>query len=551
MKFDGISLGIIHSRMTSVADEAAAVLVRTVYSHIIRDAKDFAIGLLDADGRTICQSTESIPVFLGTMSRTAKRLMSDCAPIGRGDIVLTNDPWIGSGHLPDINMLMPVFIDDKLLGYVVVIAHMADIGGHILGTESNDAFEEGLRIPPMWLRRAGETDETLLTLVRANVRLPEQVVGDINAMVNAGQVACKRLVNLAQDAGIDELGTICDELEARGEAAMQAAIGKLRKGSFESRQLVERETDDLLLVAHVDVDPGTQMITVDYEGTSAQVSTGHNATYAYTRAYTAYALKCLFAPSLPFTEGIFRRLEVKVPEGSILNCRPPSAVGGRHLVGQLAATLVVEAMSGSTPKLAIAECGSPRPFITVAGHRQSGTPFSIPLLVMGGFGGRADSDGPSALPFPTNTHAVPVEMLEATAPLFVEEKQLIVDSGGPGEFRGGLGQKMTVRSLVDGLIVSVMAMRSRHPAQGLFGGLPGARTRIVVGARDGKGEQIFGSVRLVTGERLHIESPGGGGYGDPLHRSHEKVRDDVANGYVSDAIAASAYAVEARESEAQ
>jgi N-methylhydantoinase B len=541
VKYDGISLGIMHSRLTSVADEAAAMLVRTVYSHIIRDAKDFAIGLLDGDGRTICQSTQSIPVFLGTMSRTAQRLMADCSPLVEGDIVLTNDPWIGSGHLPDINMLMPVFVNGRHLGFVVVIAHMADIGGHILGTESNDAFEEGLRIPPTWLRRAGELDQTLLTMVRANVRLPDQVVGDINAMVNAGEVASKRLGEIARDADLDDLRPICDELETRGEAAMEAAIGRLAAGSYTSRQLVERSTDDLLLMARLDVDPEKRLISIDYEGTSPQVQTGHNATYAYTRAYTAYALKCLFAPELPFTEGIFRRLRINIPEGTILNCRPPAAVGGRHLVGQLAATLVVEAMAKATPTLAIAECGSPRPFITIAGHRQSGTPFSMPLLVMGGFGGRATSDGPSALPFPTNTQAVPVEMLEATAPLFVEEKALIENSGGAGKFRGGLGQKMRVRSLVDGMQVSVMAMRSRHPAQGLFGGQPGARTCIIVDSREGEDRTIVGSTRLSAGEWLLIESPGGGGYGDPHQRDRERVQDDVANGYVTQAVADSNY----------
>jgi N-methylhydantoinase B len=532
-ELDGISLGIIHSRLTSVADEAAAMLVRTVFSHIIRDAKDFAIGLLDADCRTICQSTQSIPVFLGTMSRTARRLVSDCSPFSEGDIALTNDPWIGSGHLPDINMLMPVFVEDSVAGYVVVIAHVADIGGRILGVDSNDNFEEGLHIPPMKLRTGDIFDATLLQLLKANVRLPEQVTGDVMAMVNAGETASQRLKEVLRDSDLADLRVVSSALESRGEEAMRSAISRLSVGSYRSRQLVERESDDIVLEARIDVDPVSKTIVVDYEGTSAQVATGHNATATYTRAYTVYALKCLFAPELPFTEGIFRPVDVRIPERTVLNSEPPVAVGGRHLVGQLAATLVVEAMAESTPELSIAECGSPRPFVTIAGRRESGAPFSMPLLVMGGFGGRVSSDGPSALPFPTNTEAVPVEMLESTAPLFVESKELAIDSGGPGRFRGGLGQRMDVISLIDNLRVSVMAIRSRHPAQGLFGGGSGARTRIVSERQGEDAKEIAGTVRIMKGERLSIQSPGGGGYGRPIDRERSRIESDVENGYVS------------------
>lgn len=543
-EFNGISLGILHSRLTSVADEAAAMLVRTVFSHIIRDAKDFAIGILDRGCHTICQSTQSIPVFLGTMSRTASLVVADCSPLGEGDIAITNDPWIGSGHLPDINMVVPVFQGKELAGYVVVIAHVADIGGRLLGVDSNDNFEEGLHIPPIKFRCQGEYDETLLSLLRANVRLPEQVTGDVLAMVNAGETARTRLLEVLRESDVGDLCTVSAALESRGEDAMRSAISRLSTGSFYSRQLVERDVEDIVLEARVDVDSEAETIVVDYEGTSAQVATGHNATATYTRAYTVYALKCLFAPDLPFTEGIFRPITVRIPERTVLNSEPPVAVGGRHLVGQLAATLVVEAMSDAIPELSIAECGSPRPFVTVAGRRDDGGAFSMPLLVMGGFGGRSSSDGPSALPFPTNTEAVPVEVLESTAPLFVESKELAIDSGGPGKSRGGLGQRMGIVSKIDNLRVSVMAIRSRHPAQGLFGGGSGARTKIVVEHSGEQEREVAGTFRMMRGDRLSIQSPGGGGYGSPRARNRSQIEADVANGYVSAASAVTEYRTE-------
>lgn len=544
MNLDGISLGILHSRMTSIVDEAAATLIRTAYSHIIRDAKDFAVGLLDCEGNALSQSTQSIPVFLGTMSRTSRELINACGPIAAGDVVITNDPWIGTGHLPDVNILTPVHDGVKQLGFVIVIAHMADIGGRILGTGGRELFEEGLLIPPMRLVRDGVLNETLMQIIAANVRVPQQVSGDIHSMIAATHVVSRRFIDLARESNDLDLPAVTSELQTRGHSAMRSAIRGLRSGTFYGTQHVEGLGETLTLHVRIDIDAAQEKIAVDFAGTAPQVATGHNATYGYTLAYTAYALKCLLAPGLPFTEGILRPLAVQIPLGSVLNCRAPAAVGGRHLVGQSTVPLIIGALAEAIPRGVIAESGSPRPFITVAGQRSSGRPFSIPILANGGFGARAHRDGPSAMSFPTNIEAVSTEVLESSAPLFVEEKQLLTDSGGAGRTRGGLGQRMKMRCLAPELLLSVIATHTRYPAAGIFGGGDGSPAKIAVHPSGG-GVAIDGLTagRLLVGDVLEIESPGGGGYGPPEERSLDELNADIANGYVSAEAGRAAYGI--------
>jgi N-methylhydantoinase B len=534
-EIDGISLGIVHGRLMSAVDAAAVTLVRTAYSHIIRDAKDFAVGLLDADCSILSQSTQSIPVFLGGMARTASEMVAYVDALAPGDILVTNDPWIGSGHLPDVNMLIPVFDGVELIGYVLVIAHMADIGGRLLGTEAFDLYEEGFQIPVMHVARDGHVVEVVLELIRRNVRVPDQVMGDLEAMVAAGHVAAAGLRALARDPDVPDLRNVARELSRRGEVAMRQAIRQLKPGTYRAAQLVERggDLDPVEIKVEITVDTEAGSIAVDWSGTSPQGRTSHNATAGYTRAYTGYALKCLLAPAAPFTGGIFAPLEVVVPEGSALGSRRPAAVGARHVVGQSTTSIVLDALAESMPEAVIAQCGSPRPFITLAGSEASGRPFTLPILAMGGFGGRARSDGPSALPFPTNTEAVPVEVLEAASPLQVVEKELAVDSGGAGAHRGGLGQRVRVRALTPAVRVSAIASRTLYPACGIFGGADGSPTRISIVTPAGHRREVTGEDRLEEGDELVIESPGGGGYGAPSKRDSERLALDVVDGYVS------------------
>ncbi|HTE64268.1 MAG TPA: hydantoinase B/oxoprolinase family protein, partial [Solirubrobacteraceae bacterium] len=400
----------------------------------------------------------------------------------------------------------------------------------------------GLQIPVMKLYEGGRRNDALLQLVRANVRVPEQVAGDLDAMVAAGHVAARRLLDLAGELRSTDFTSVAQALQERGEQAMREAIGNLATGTYGGELLVEGADVPLMVAVRIDVDAAAGEISLDYAGTTPQVSTGHNATAGYTSAYTAYALKCLLAPDLPFTEGIFTPLTVNVPEGSVLGCRRPAAVGGRHLVGQSTTSLVIRVMAEAIPELAVADCGSPRPFITVAGRQADGAPFSLPILAMGGFGARAGSDGPPTMPFPSNTEAVPIETLEATTPLHLEEKELLCDSGGAGRRRGGLGQRFRARALVDGINVSVIATRTRYPAEGLFGGGSGGLARIAVRSGATGEERTLASVaRLMTGDELVIESPGGGGYGSPVERDPAALEADVAGGYVSADAAAACY----------
>jgi N-methylhydantoinase B len=458
-----------------------------------------------------------------------------------GDVVITNDPWLGTGHLPDVNILMPVHDGARLLGFVAVVAHMPDIGGRILAIDSREVFEEGVRIPMMYLSRSGERNRTLLQLLEANVRVPGEVIGDIDGMMSAGHVAQGGLVALAREVELDDFRPVSSELQSRAEVAMRRGIRAIPSACCEGVHRVDGLPEDLTIALRLDIDPVAGEISLDYTGTSPQVRSALNTTYAHAFTYSCYALKCLLVPHLPFNEGLLRPIRVDIPELTILNSASPAAVGARHLVGQMVATLIIRLLAPMLPSAAIAECGSPRPFITVTGSRRDGSPFSVPLLVMGGFGARATSDGPSALPFPTNTEAVPIEALESTAPLLVESKEFIPDSGGAGRMRGGLAQRMVVRFLGDDMQLSSLASRTRIPAAGIFGGRAGRRAKVLVEDAGGMTRQPRGVVSVRPGDRLVVESPGGGGYGQPRKRPKEFVARDVKAGYVTRAAAVHVY----------
>jgi len=546
MDLDGISLELMRSRLQSVVDEAGATLVRTAHAHIIREVKDFAIALADARGRPVV-STQTIPVFLGTIPTTIKRFLEHFPldSMGAGDVMITNDPWLGAGHLTDVNILMPLYDGEGVVGFVIVVAHMADIGGAVnLSPHSHELFEEGLRIPMMKLVDAGNRNQTLIALVAANVRVPTEVVGDLDAMMAAARVVSGRAAVILQTLAPNALNDLNDELYRRGEAAMRLAIHQLRSGSYIDSLEIEGVDVPVTLVVRCDVDADTSTIIIDFEGTSGQVRSAINCTHSYTLSYALYLLKCLLVPHLPLVQGMFLPITVRTPERSVLNCSYPAAVGARNLVGQSSTALLMRALAGAIPENAIAECGAPRPFIIMTGQRLDGNPFSVPMPVMGGFGGRPMSDGPSALPFPTNTEAMSVEVFEASAPLLIEEKELVCDSGGAGRYRGGLGQRIRLRALIDGIQVSIASQKTRIPPVGLFGGLPGACARVAFRRHGGEDSDDHGVQILRQGDEVIVESPGGGGYGEPRSREPHLVARDVAGGYVSEVQAREIYGLE-------
>ena len=532
---DPVSLEILWSRLIAVADEAATTLVRTSFSPTVRESNDYACVLFDAAGNAIAENTIGIPSFNMTLTRTLSHFLGLRPPQTwcPGDIGITNDPWLATGHLPDVTIVAPIFIGERLVAWSGSVAHMVDIGGIPWSADGRQVFEEGLRIPPMMFFRAGKPNADLLQLIRANNRLPDQVVGDLMAMVAAGKIGDARLVELMSEVGIDDLAAVSAEIRARAERSMRMAIDTIPDGTYRSVLDMDGAPDEPIHLEVAVAVTGDEM-SVDYAGTSPQVLGALNTVMNYTEAYTCYPLKCLLDPATPRNDGSYKPIRVIAPEGSILNPRFPAAVNARQLVGHVLSGMLFDALSGAIPQRIIGESGSaPTLRCVISGMADTGRPFSSILFLNGGMGARPGIDGLATTCFPSTVMAGAMEAVEAASPLRIWRKEFAVDSGGPGRFRGGLGQEVEVEVLsATSAIVSLFVERTRHPARGVLGGQPGGGSQVEInGRRDGF--PLKGRSRIAAGDRIRVRYAGGGGYGDPRERDREAVRDDVAAGVVS------------------
>jgi N-methylhydantoinase B len=529
-----IELEIARGRLQSVVDEAGATLMRTAFSNIVREAKDFACAILTTEGHTVVQSSQSIPAFLGTMTHTIKAVL-EAFPVHdwrSGDVVGTNDPWLGTGHLFDLTIVAPVFVDETVVAFAAVVAHLPDIGGRGQGADSRQVFEEGLRIPLSKIATSDRLDPMLTAIVAANVRLPGEVLGDMNAMLNAAAVIAIRLASLCDEMSVARFHHTCNELEARTERFMRRAIQEMPNGTY-SAELSSEGIAGHAFTLRLRVDVRDDAIELDFEGTSPQVPAPINSTLSFSRAYAVYAVKCLIAADLPLNEGILRSVKMSAPEGCIVNSQFPAAGEARSSVGHFIPTLLFRALADCASQSIIAECGAPRPGMGFRGtDSQTGRMFSASVIAAGGFGARASKDGISCIAFPTNTETIPIEMIESSSPVLFVEKELIPDSGGAGQFRGGLGQRISVRVLNDSVSASVRAQWLTQSPRGVRSGMPGQSARVEVNGD--KVSELSGTIALDRGDVLTVHSPGAGGYGPPAARDRALLAADIEDGYVSD-----------------
>jgi N-methylhydantoinase B len=538
--FDAIDLEIAWGQLISIIDEAADALVRTSFSSIVREAKDYTLVLLDRLGRSVAQPSTGAPSFNGTMPRTMRHLLAAC-PIESWDpedFLVTNNPWMGTGHLNDVNGARPIFRHGRLIGFVGVVAHMADIGGIMWSATAREIFEEGLQIPTMKLLARGVANETALAFIKLNVRQPEIVAGDLHAMVAAARVVDRRLNEFLDGFGAERWDALANEVMSRSEAAMREEIRRIPDGTYTHEIPMDGYSEPLRIQVAVTVRDGS--INVNYAGTSPQVPFGINSPYCYTYAYTAYPLKCLCSPRTPSNEGTFRAITVSAPEGSLLNPIYPAPTSARSLGGHPLHAALFGALAKALPGRVIAEGSSPRPTVLVSGYRADGSRFHNAFFLMGGLGAWAGGDGGACLPYPTNILATPTEIIESEAPILFETKELVPDSGGAGRRRGGCGQEAIIRNLSPGpMLMSIMSERTKVAPQGLFGAGPGARPHFV--RDDGVLLDSKGIASIAPGQAVTIRTHGGGGYGPPRERPRERLRNDVRDGYVSEEAARSIY----------
>lgn len=535
---DPITLEVQWNRLIAIMDEVDAAIVRTSFSTIVGDSRDFACILLDQHGRSLCQSHLSSPAFTVTLPTTTKHFLRrfPVPSLESGDVLITNDPWLASGHLPDLSICTPVFHRDQLVAVMGAVAHISDLGGRINYLEDQDLFEEGLRIPPAHLVRHNEPNELLLEIIEQNSRAPGMVLGDIHAIINAQALGARQLLRFLDDYEMPNLDQLADTILARSEAAMRAAIRELPDGTYDYALSIDGHHTPIDIQVTVAI--SGEDVVVDFSGSSPeQPDCSINCVYNNTFADTYYPLKCSLVPELPNNEGLFRPLRVEAPLGSVFNTRLPRAVRARSKVCFHIHTAIYGALASVMPQRIQAGSGSFWSF-TAFGTDSDGQAFRSHFLPNGGKGACLGEDGLPTIAFPYNGTATPVEILENTAPLLLLRKELISDSGGPGQFRGGLGQAIAMTPATsDNVQITLRPDKLIHPPLGLLGGLPGRPGAFRLNDQD----VPLDTIRLEPGQVLELELPGGGGIGDPGERDRQWLTRDIAEGYVSTAAADERY----------
>jgi N-methylhydantoinase B len=539
---DPILVEVLSNRLVSIVNEQQAALIRTAFSTVVRESEDLACGVFDSRGHMVAQSLTGTPGHINAMATGVRHFLTayPAEALRPGDVLLTNDPWQTSGQINDFTVVTPVFHGGRAIAFFANTCHAADVGGRVLSAEAREVYEEGLRVPIMKLFDGGAVNETLVEIVRANVRTPDETVGDLYAQSACNDVGARSLTTLLEEFGLESIDPLADEIVHRSEQAMRDAIRELPDGVYEHEGWSDGFDEPIRLKVAVTVE-GDEL-TIDFAGSSPQSTHGINLVLNYTHAYASFAAKAALAPDVPHNEGSFRPVHVTAPPGSILNCVPPASVGSRHLIGHLLPGVIFGALANALPEGLMAT-GADATWLTIwRGTGRDGRPFSLTLFQSGGTGARASKDGLTTTGFPSGVAGVPAEVIETLTPLVQFRRELRVDSGGAGRCRGGLGQASEMGSRGEGRwSVSTLIDRTRFPAAGLDGGQPGATGRLsLVSGEDVQPKTV---IQVDEADRVRLELPGGGGYGDPRERDPERVLADVVDGYVSLEAARDLYGV--------
>ena len=530
---DPITLEVLWNRLLSVVNEQQVTLMRTAFSTVVRESQDLACGVFDTHGWMIAQSLTGTPGHINAMATGVRHFLQVYPPetLQPGDVLITNDPWQTAGQINDMTILTPVFIGERVIGYFASTCHSPDIGGRIFSGEAREVYEEGLRIPIMKLFIRNEPNVELFKIIRANVRTPDETVGDLYAQTASNAVGARELLHFMEEFGLDSIDPLADEIITRSEQAMRNAIRTLPNGRYENESWSDGYHEPIRIKVTVTIEDEDMFI--DFAGSSPQSSRGINVVLNYTHAYASFAIKAAISPEVPHNEGAFRPVHVSAPPGSILNCLEPAPVASRHVIGHFLPGVIFGALAPAMPGKLMA-CGADPIWISVWHGKWpvSQESFTFSLFQCGGTGARAIKDGLNTTGFPSGVAGVPAEVMESLTPLMQHQRELRTDSGGAGTYRGGLGQwtefgnpnkvSWGVSALVD---------RTQFPAAGLAGGQSGAPGEFFV--NNSIRPQAKALVPLAPDARVQLNLPGGGGYGSPFKRPVELVLNDVVNGYVS------------------
>lgn len=544
-----VSLQVMWNRLISIVEEQAQALIRTAFSTSVREAGDLSAGVYNRAGLMLAQAVTGTPGHVNAMADAVAHFIREIGPenIFDGDIYITNDPWMGTGHLHDITVVTPSFHRGAHVGFFACTAHVVDVGGRGFGADANSVYEEGLYIPIMKFADRGKVDQPFIRLVRGNIREPDQVVGDIFALATCNDVGHRRLVGMLEEFALDGLEQIGDFILENSRRATLEAIAALNPGEAQGSLLSDGFATPIELRVRVTI--AADEIRVDFAGSSGVDPKGINCPMVYSKAYACYALKCAIAPEIPNNAASLAPFVITAPENTIVNALHPAPVALRHVVGHLIPDTVYDALDKLLPGTVPAEGAGPlcnfqasiRPAsdaARLAGARRA----EVLMFNCGGSGARPGLDGMNTTAFPSGVMTMPIEATEHAGPIIIWRKELRPDSGGVGRFRGGLGQFMEVGA-VDGHVFDISAMfdRVKHAPRGRLGGGDGASTEIRLddgAAMAGKGRQA-----VPEGRRVMLSLPGGAGYGPAAERDRADVLRDLALGYISADAASAVYGI--------
>ena len=542
-----VAYQVMWNRLISIVEEQAQALIRTAFSTSVREAGDLSAGVYDVQGQMLAQAVTGTPGHVNAMADAVAHFIRR---IGReniydGDVYITNDPWEGTGHLHDITMVTPSFHNDVLVGFFACTAHVVDIGGRGLGADAASIYEEGLYIPIMKFANRDTVDETLIRIIRGNVREPDQLIGDIYALATCNEIGHRRLIDMMAEFALADLSGIATFILDNSRRATIERIGALPQQSAEGEMTMDGFDRPITLKVKVSVE-GDRIIS-DFTGSSGLDKKGINCPLVYAKAYACYALKVAIAPEIPNNAASLAPFEIEAPENSIVNALHPAPVALRHIVGHFVPDVVFNAFDKIVPGLVPAEGAGCLCNFQVSLRPRTDAPApatarrsEVLTFNSGGSGARPAHDGLNATAFPSGVMTMPIEATEHAGPVIIWRKELRPDSGGAGKTRGGLGQYMEVGAQ-EGHEFDIQAMFDRvdHPARGRRGGQAGAPTEIAQddgSAMNGKGKQF-----VAHGRRVVMAFPGGAGYGDPSERSFDLIKRDLTRGYISAETAMQVY----------
>ena len=526
---------VMWNRLLSVVEEQGQTLVRTAFSPIVRECGDISAGVFDLEGRMMAQAVTGTPGHVNSMAESVRHFINHFPlnTMNEGDIFITNDPWMGTGHLNDFVLTTPCFKDNKIVGLFSCTSHLTDIGGLGVGPDATDIHMEGLYIPMLKLADRGVMNKTLLKLVSQNTRQPVETEGDVYSLAACNDIGCKRLVEMMNEFEIDDLKNLSDFIYDKSLSAVENEIKKIPNGVYENLMMIDGFEKDIKLEAKLTV--YDKSISVDYTGTSDKSKFGINVPLSYTKAYTCFGLSCLVSAEIPNNAGSLKPFEIDAPLGSILNAPYPAAVCARHIIGQMLPDVVFGCLEKAIPEKVPAEGASCLWNITFRGKTDRGANnnslFAVTAVVNGGTGARPNKDGLSATAYPSGVRGTPVEINEAVAPLLFLKKEYNPGSGGKGKYNGGLGQLIEIKSAIDEDMDLLASFdRIKFPARGRLNGSNGKPGQVSIkgkGKLNGKGTQV-----IKAGDILQIHTPGGAGYGDYSERDQALLEKDLENEFL-------------------